>query len=66
MKPSSQQLVQTISQSSSEQPTSSGTVAQSNPLQLFLSSGQPVSQTSIQSAVTSGRWPLKPLKGKHH
>ncbi|NP_001103179.4 uncharacterized protein LOC561590 precursor [Danio rerio] len=66
VKPSSQQLVQTISQSSSEQPTSSGTVAQSNPLQLFLSSGQPVSQTSIQSAVTSGRWPLKPLKGKHH
>ncbi|XP_056306852.1 uncharacterized protein LOC130218634 [Danio aesculapii] len=65
-KPSSQQFVQTISQSSSEQPESSGTVAQSNPLQLSLPSGQQISQTSFQSAVPSGRWPLKPLKGKHH
>ncbi|XP_073797687.1 uncharacterized protein isoform X2 [Danio rerio] len=66
VKPSSQQLVQTISQSSSEQPTSSGAIAQSNPLQLSLPSGKQIFQTSFQSAVPSGRWPLKPLKGKHH
>ncbi|XP_068073102.1 uncharacterized protein isoform X1 [Danio rerio] len=66
VKPSSQQLVQAISQSSSEQPTSSGTIAQSNPLQLSLPSGQQIFQTSFQSAVPSGRWPLKPLKGKPH
>ncbi|XP_056306846.1 mucin-4-like [Danio aesculapii] len=65
-KPSSQQLVQIISQSSSEQPASSGTVAQSNPLQLSQPSGQLISQTSFQPAVPSGRWPLKPLNGKHH
>ncbi|XP_056306865.1 UPF0606 protein KIAA1549-like [Danio aesculapii] len=65
-KPSSQQFVQTISQSSSEQPESSGTVAQSNPLQLSLPSSQQISQTSFQSAVPSGRWPLKPLKSKPH
>ncbi|XP_017209412.1 uncharacterized protein isoform X1 [Danio rerio] len=66
VKPSSQQFVQTIYQSSNEQPASSGTIAQSNPLQLSLPSGQQISQTSLQFAVPSGRWPLKPLKGKHH
>ncbi|XP_017209484.1 uncharacterized protein si:ch211-146l10.8 isoform X1 [Danio rerio] len=65
-KPSSQQIVQTISQSSSEQPVSSGTVSQSSPQQFSLSSGKPMSQTSLQSAVQSDRWPLKPLKGKPH
>ncbi|XP_073796655.1 uncharacterized protein isoform X1 [Danio rerio] len=66
VKPSSQQLVQTISQSSNEQPATSGTIAQSSPLLLSLPSGQQIFQTSFQSAVPSGRWPLKPLKGKHH
>ncbi|XP_005162653.1 uncharacterized protein si:ch211-146l10.7 [Danio rerio] len=66
VKPSSQQLVQTIFQSSNEQPASSGTMAQSNTLQLSLPSGQQISQTSFQSAVPSGKRPRKPLKGKPH
>ncbi|XP_056310989.1 uncharacterized protein LOC130222443 [Danio aesculapii] len=57
--------VQTVPHSNSQQP-SSGTVALSSPLQLSLSSGQQLPQSSSQSAVHAGRRPHKPLRGKPH
>ncbi|XP_056310985.1 uncharacterized protein LOC130222439 [Danio aesculapii] len=58
--------VQTVPYSNSQQPASSGTVALSSPLQLSLSSGQQLPQSSSQSAEHAGRRPHKPLRGKPH
>ncbi|XP_056310986.1 uncharacterized protein LOC130222440 [Danio aesculapii] len=58
--------MQTVPHSNSQQPASSGTVALSSPLQLSLSSGQQLPQSSSQSAVHAGRRPHKPLRGKPH
>ncbi|XP_016350380.1 uncharacterized protein LOC107695087 [Sinocyclocheilus anshuiensis] len=60
--PDSQQLVQTISQSSGQQSAqaSSGTMAQSSTLQLTQTSGQQLAQASSQSARQSNRAPLEP------
>ncbi|XP_056311262.1 uncharacterized protein LOC130222753 [Danio aesculapii] len=58
--------VQTVPLSNSQQPANSGTISLSSPLQLSLSSGQQLPQSSSQSAVHAGRRPHKPLRGKPH